>query len=52
MAPARAATATTFSAPKFNVVGAAFGAHARYRTVCSIDFAGGYAERSDALVAK
>ena len=38
--------------PKFNVAGAAFGPHARYRTVCTIDFAGGYAERADALVAK
>jgi uncharacterized protein YkwD len=38
--------------PKFNFAGAAFGPHARYRTVCSIDFAGGYAERADALVAR
>jgi cysteine-rich secretory family protein len=38
--------------PKFNYAGAAFGPHARYRTVCTIDFAGGYAERADALVAK
>jgi uncharacterized protein YkwD len=38
--------------PKFNYAGAAFGPHARYRTVCTIDFAGGYAERTDALVAK
>jgi uncharacterized protein YkwD len=37
---------------KFNVAGAAFGPHARYRTVCTIDFAGGYAERSETLVAK
>jgi len=37
--------------PKFNYAGAAFGPHARYRSVCTIDFAGGYAERSD-LVAK
>jgi uncharacterized protein YkwD len=38
--------------PKFNYVGAAFGPHARYRTVCSIDFAGGYAERAEPLVAR
>jgi uncharacterized protein YkwD len=38
--------------PKFNYAGAAFGPHARYRTVCSIDFAGGYAERGEALVAR
>jgi uncharacterized protein YkwD len=38
--------------PKFNYAGAAFGPHARYRTVCSIDFAGGYAERAEALVAR
>ena len=37
--------------PKFNYAGAAFGPHARYRTVCTIDFAGGYAEHA-ALVAK
>jgi len=37
--------------PKFNYAGAAFGPHARYRTVCTIDFAGGYTDRSD-LVAK
>jgi len=38
--------------PKFNYAGAAFGPHARYRTVCTIDFAGGFAERAEALVAK
>jgi len=38
--------------PKFNYAGAAFGPHARYRTVCSIDFAGGYAERAETLVAR
>jgi len=38
--------------PKFNFAGAAFGPHARYRTVCTIDFAGGYAERAEALVAR
>jgi uncharacterized protein YkwD len=30
--------------PTFNYAGAAVGSHARYRTVCSIDFAGGYVE--------
>jgi uncharacterized protein YkwD len=40
-----------FSA-RFNYAGAAFGPHARYRTVCTIDFAGGYAERADALVSR
>ena len=38
--------------PKFNYAGAAFGPHARYRTVCTIDFAGGYAERNVALVSR
>ena len=38
--------------PKFNYAGAAFGPHSRYRSVCTIDFAGGYAERSEPLVAK
>ncbi|PYL55998.1 MAG: CAP domain-containing protein [Verrucomicrobia bacterium] len=38
--------------PKFNFAGAAFGPHARYRTVCSIDFAGGYADRAEPLVAR
>jgi uncharacterized protein YkwD len=38
--------------PKFNYAGAAFGPHARYRTVCTIDFAGGFAERADALVSR
>jgi Cysteine-rich secretory protein family len=37
---------------KFNYAGAAFGPHARYRTVCTIDFAGGYAERADAFVSR
>lgn len=38
--------------PKFNYAGAGFGPHARYRTVCTIDFAGGYAERTEPLIAK
>jgi uncharacterized protein YkwD len=37
---------------KFNYAGAAFGPHARYRTVCTIDFAGGYAERTDSLASR
>jgi len=38
--------------PKFNYAGAASGPHAKYRTVCTIDFAGGYAERAEALVSR
>jgi len=38
--------------PKFNYAGAASGPHARYRTVCTIDFAGGYAESANALVSR
>ena len=30
--------------PNYNVAGAAYGPHARYGSVCSIDFASGYAE--------
>ncbi len=37
---------------KFNFAGAAFGPHARYRSVCSIDFAGGYAERAEPLIVR
>jgi len=40
--------------PTFNFAGAAYGPHARYGSVCTTDFAGGYAERgqSDALLAR
>ena len=42
--------------PTFNYAGAAVGPHARYRTVCNIDFAAGYAERGrpagDSLLAR
>ena len=41
--------------PAFNVSGAAYGTHARYRSVCSIEFAGTFAEhgeRSETLVAR
>jgi uncharacterized protein YkwD len=31
--------------PNFNFAGAAFGRHARFGTICSMDFAGSYAER-------
>ena len=30
--------------PIYNVAGAAYGSHARFGSVCSIDFASGYAE--------
>jgi uncharacterized protein YkwD len=53
--PARKHRKNIFN-PKFNYAGAAFGPHAVYRSVCSIDFAGGYTERgqspSDPLVAR
>ncbi len=41
--------------PAFGVAGAAYGSHARYRSVCSIEFAGTFAERgerSETLVAR
>ena len=41
--------------PAFGVAGAAYGSHARYRSVCSIEFAGSFAEsgeRDDTLVAR
>jgi uncharacterized protein YkwD len=31
--------------PSFNYAGAAVGSHAQYRTICSIEFAGGYVEQ-------
>jgi uncharacterized protein YkwD len=52
--PARKHRANIFAA-KFNYAGAAYGRHARYGSVCSIDFAGAYFERgqaSDQLVAR
>jgi uncharacterized protein YkwD len=42
--PARKHRQNIFN-PNFNYAGAAYGPHARYRSVCSIDFAGGYTER-------
>ena len=33
--------------PAFSVAGAAYGSHARYRSVCSIEFAGSFAERGE-----
>lgn len=53
--PARKHRANIFN-PNFNFAGAAFGPHARFGTMCSMDFAGGYAERgetaADTLVAR
>jgi uncharacterized protein YkwD len=54
--PARKHRANIFAA-KFNYAGAAYGPHARYGSVCTIDFAGAYLERDgqtagSALVAK
>ena len=45
--PARKHRANIF-ASKFNVAGVASGPHARFGSVCSIDFAGGYVERGQA----
>jgi uncharacterized protein YkwD len=45
--PARKHRANIF-ATKFNYVGAAYGPHARYGSVCSIDFAGAYFEHGQA----
>lgn len=44
--PARKHRANIF-ASKFNFVGAAYGPHARFGSVCSIDFAGGYLEKGE-----
>jgi uncharacterized protein YkwD len=45
--PARKHRKNIFN-PNYNVAGAAFGRHARFGTMCSMDFAGGYAERGEA----
>lgn len=42
--PARKHRKNIFN-PSFNFAGAAFGRHARFGTVCSMDFAGSYTER-------
>lgn len=42
--PARKHRKNIFN-PSFNFAGAAFGRHARFGTICSMDFAGAYAER-------
>jgi uncharacterized protein YkwD len=53
--PGRKHRANIFN-PNFNFAGAAFGRHARFGTMCSMDFAGMYAERgqpaTDTLVAR
>ena len=53
--PGRKHRANIFN-PSYNFAGAAFGPHARFGTVCSMDFAVGYAERGetapDTLVAR
>lgn len=46
--PARKHRQNIFNS-NFNFAGAAYGPHARYRSVCSIDFAGGFTERGQAL---
>ena len=45
--PARKHRQNIFN-PNYNFAGAAFGRHARFGTMCSMDFAGGYAERGQA----
>lgn len=53
--PARKHRKNIFN-PNFNFAGAAFGRHARFGTVCSMDFAGSYTERgqspAETLVAR
>jgi uncharacterized protein YkwD len=53
--PARKHRQNIFN-PNFNFAGAAFGRHARFGTVCSMDFAGSYSERgqspAETLVAR
>jgi uncharacterized protein YkwD len=53
--PGRKHRANIFN-PNFNFAGAAFGPHARFGTMCNMDFAGMYAERgqpdTDTLVAR
>jgi hypothetical protein len=46
--PARKHRQNIFN-PNFHVAGAAYGPHARYRSVCSIDFAGGFTERGQVV---
>src|SRR3981081_76196 len=43
--PARKHRTNIFN-PSYNYAGAAFGRHARFGTMCSMDFAGGYPERA------
>jgi uncharacterized protein YkwD len=45
--PGRKHRANIFN-PNFNFAGAAFGPHARFGTMCNMDFAGGYTERGEA----
>lgn len=45
--PARKHRKNIFN-PNFNYAGAAFGPHARFGTMCNMDFAGGYLERGEA----
>lgn len=51
--PSRKHRANIFN-PNFSYAGAAIGSHAQYRTICTMEFAGGYAESgsNDTLVAR